>query len=435
MRCAQAPSTMVEREREVMILAGRDLLAARRNEGTSRASTRLPTVGHCVIVALLACVTARAGTVQFQEPPISHLDKNFFVAPASVPFGLFELIQWPSNPDSASGDLAVNWDVGLYTGFTPPAPAESHQRGVSNITAGSTAVQAAGNTVGFLIDSASLTTPSTGSGTLFPIVAQYNFPKARQFKPFAEPGKTLVYAMQAQVPYAKGEGNCGLTGSACAYATLYFDIQDVTTGLEFWYGATLFDTRGTPNGLGFLGETINYDGNTQQAIIGAVVNLSAAEGAMFTTALPTSKGFQSQTWTGYKPFQFAMTARNLRNAIHAVKSTFPQQYGALSDDPANYQVFHFNFNPEVAYFGGNASIGVAFNNIRISLQDNSDCYDTYNGVSDVTGLTNGDTRFLCYKRKWYDCGFPRDTRWSTHASDGEVVGTHTCERAEATWKP
>jgi len=425
---------VTKEEREVMIFSARDLQAVRRNKGINGTPCGSPTAGHCVLMALLTCVAAHAGTVQFQEPPIPRIDQNFFVDPGPVPFGLFELIQWPPNPGSESGDLAINWDVGLYTGFTPPAPAANHQRGVSNITVGSTAVQAAGNTVGFLIDSASLTIPSTGSGTLFPIVAQENFPKSRLFRPFAERGKTLVYAMQAQIPYAKGEGTCGRAGSACAYATMYFDIQDVTTGLDFWYGATLFDTRGTPNGIGFLGETINYDGSTQQAIIGAVVNLSGAEGAMFTTALPTSAGFQSQTWPGYKAFQFAVTARNLRNAIQAVKTTFPQQYGNLSNDPANYQVFHFNFNPEVAYFGGNAAIGVAFNNIRISVQDSSDCDNTYNGVSDVTGLTNGDNRFLCYKRQWYDCGFSRDVRWSVHASDGQVVGIHTCERAKAAWK-
>ncbi len=423
-------------EREIMVLSSRDLLPASKDR---RADATL--VSRCfhssisVIVTALVCATVRAGTVHFQEPTLSDIDRHFFVAPTSVPQGLFDLIQWPPNPSSDSGDLPVDWDVGLYTGYTPPAPIDRHQRGVSNIAVGSTAVQAAGNTVGFLIDSASLVTPGTGSGTLFPIVAQHNFPVAKQFVPFAEPGKTLVYAMQAQIPYARGEGECGLPGSACAYATMYFDIQDVTTGLNFWYGATLYDTRGTPNGLGHLGETVGYDGNTQQAIIGAVVNLSAAQGAKFTTALPTSRGFQSQTWAGYRPFQFAMTAHNLRNAVRAVKSAFQQQYGALSEDPRDYRVFHFNFNPEVAYFGGNASIGVAFNNIRISVQDGSDCYDTYNGVSNVKGLTNGDARFLCYKKQWHDCGYPHDVRWSVHAADGEVVGTHTCERAKATWTP
>lgn len=419
-----------------MVLSSRDLPLASRDEGANLAlSSRCFYSAVSVMVIALVCATVRAGTVHFQEPIIEDVEHHFFVAPTSVPQGLFDLIQWPPNPGSASGDLAIDWDVGLYTGYVPPAPIDSHQRGVSNITVGSTAVQAAGNTVGFLIDSASLVTPDTGSGTLLPIVAQHNFPIAKQFMPFAQSGKTLVYAMQAQIPYARGEGDCGLPGSACAYATMYFDIQDVTTGLNFWYGATLYDTRGTPNGLGRLGETVGYDGNTQQAIIGAVVNLGAAQGAKFTTALPTSRGFQAQTWAGYRPFQFAMTADNLRNAIRAVKSTFQQQYGALSEDPKNYRVFHFNFNPEVAYFGGSASIGVAFNNIRISVQDSSDCYDTYNGASDVKGLTNGDGRFLCYKRQWYDCGYPRDVRWSVHASDGEVVGTHACDRAKAAWMP
>ena len=150
------------------------------------------------ILVMLVCTAARAGTVYFQQPPISHIDHHFFVDPPSAPIGLFELIQWSPNPNSASGDFPVDWDVSLYTGYTPPSPLARHQRGVSNSTAGSTAVQAAGNTVGFLIDSASLATPGTSSGTLFPMVAQYNFPAGSQFAPFTQPGKTLVYAMQAQ---------------------------------------------------------------------------------------------------------------------------------------------------------------------------------------------------------------------------------------------
>lgn len=401
----------------------------------SLAFARGLTGGIFAILSMLVCTAVRAGTVYFQEPSISHIDHNFFVDPPLAPLGLFELIQWPPNPNSASGDFPVEWGVGQYTGYNPPSPPDRHQRGVSNLTTGSTAVQAAGNTVGFLIDSASLATPSTSPGTLFPIVAQYNFPEGSQFAPFAEPGKTLVYAMQAQIPYADAEGGCGLPGSACAYATLYFDVEDVTTGLDFWYGATLYDTRGTPNGLGYLGESVMYDGDTQQAIIGGVVNLSAAEGAMFTTALPTSSGFQSQTWTGDKAFQFAITRSNFLNAIRAVKSTFPQQYANLSDDPANYLVFHFNFNPEVAYFGGKSSIGVSFNNIRISVQDSSDCYDTYNGVSNVVGLTNGDSRFLCYEKRWHECAYSHDAGWFTHASNGEVVGSYTCDLGKAAWKP
>jgi len=386
------------------------------------------------LVCVLFCVVAHGGQLYFQEPSIQSIDRHFFVAPQSVPRGLFELIQWPSNPGSDSGDVSVGWDAGLYTGFMPPLPLNHSQRGVSNTIVGSTVVQAVGHTVGILIDSASLTTPGTGPGTLFPIVAQYDFPAARQFRPFAEPGKLLVYAMQAQVPYANGEGTCGNAGSACAYATLYFDIEDVTTGLMFWYGATLYDTRGTPNGIGYVGETVMYDGSTQQAIIGGVVNLSAAEGAMFTTALTTSGSFQSQTWQGYRPFQFAVSAGNLRNAIARVAADFPQQYGGLSSNPADYRVLHFNFNPEVAYFGGHAAIGVSFNNIRISVQDGRDCHNTYNGVSDVTGLTNGDARFLCHDQKWYGCGYPGTAGWSIRATDGEKVGSHTCDIAAAAWR-
>jgi hypothetical protein len=309
-----------------------------------------------------------------------------------------------------------------------------YQRGVSRQGVRSTAVQAAGNTVGFLIDSESLSTAKTGYGTVFPIVAQYSFPSQQQFRPFAQPGNTLVYAIQAQLPFGIGEGNCGSAGSACAYATMYFNFQDATTGLEFWYGAALYDTRGSPNGLGYLGETVLYDSSTREAIVAGVVNLSAARGARFTTALATSQGFQSQSWTGYKPFQFAISATNLENAVGKIKAHYPAQYGRLSSNPADYRVFQVNFNPEVAYFGGKASLGVAFNNIRISVQDGNDCYNTYNGVDNALGLTNGDIRFLCHNRQWYDCGFERTVNWSIHASQNERVGNYTCSLFNATWR-
>jgi hypothetical protein len=388
----------------------------------------------CGFVFLIGALAADAGQVIYSQPSVNDIRNIALVDPTSVKANTFNIIQWTKNPNSAAGDVGVSWDVGAYTGFTPTGNLTKKQLGVS-ATSGTTAMQAQGIQLGILIDSASLLTPGTGDGTLFPTVVQYNFAAANQFKPFLVAGNTLVFAMEAQVPTGTGSGSCGSADSACSYANLYFDVTDVSSGLQFWYGAVLFDSRGTPNGLGSLSEDIMFDGNTHQAIVGGVINLSAVDGAQFTTAFPTSSGFQSSPWAGYQAFQFAISATNMMNAATAVKSRFPSQYANLSTNPAEYAVDSFNFNPEVAYFGGTARIGVSARAIRISVQDSSDCYNTFNGVDGALGISTGDNRFLCSQTKWYSCGWPATPgeNWDTAVANGTVVGSYTCDLRASAW--
>jgi len=404
-----------------------------RSRGARKIELR-PTI--CCFVFLISALSADAGQVIYTQPSVNDIRNIALVDPTSVKANTFNIIQWTRNPNSAAGDIGVSWDVGAYTGFTPTGSLTKRQLGVS-ATSGTTATQAQGIQLGILIDSASLITAGTGDGTLFPTVVQYNFAAANQFKPFLLAEKTLVFAMEAQVPTGTGSGSCGRAGSACSYATLYFDVTDVSSGLQFWYGAGLFDSRGTPNGLGGLSEDIMFDGNTHQAIVGGVINFSAVNGAQFTTAFPTSSAFQSSPWAGYQAFQFAISSMNMMNAATAVKSHFPAQYANLSTNPADYAVNSFNFNAEVAYFGGSASIGVSARAIRISVQDSSDCYNTFNGVDGALGISTGDNRFLCSRTKWYSCGWPATPgeNWDTIVANGAVVGSYTCDLRASAWMP
>ncbi len=390
----------------------------------------------CGLVFLIGAMAADAGQVIYSQPPVRDILSIALVDPKRVKADTFNIIQWTKNPNSLAGDIGVSWDVGAYTGFTPSGPLTKSQLGVS-ATSGTTAMQAQGIQLGILIDSASLITRDTADRTLFPIVVQYNFAAANQFRPFLVAGNTLVFAMKAQIPTGTGSGSCGRADSACSYATLYFNVTDVSSGLQFWYGAALFDSRGTPNGRGNLSEDIMFDGKTNQAIVGGVINLSAAEGARFTTALPTSSGFQSSPWAGYRAFQFAISATNMINAATAVKSYFPSQYANLSTKSADFAVNSFNFNPEVAYFGGTARIGVSARAIQISVQDGSDCYNTFNGVNGAVGVSTGDNRFLCSQTKWYSCGWPATPgeTWDTAVANGTVVGSYTCDLGASAWIP
>jgi len=390
----------------------------------------------CGLVLLIGALAADAGQVIYSEPPVSGIQGIALVDPKRVKTDTFNIIQWTKNPNSPTGDIGVSWDVGAYTGFTPAGSLIKSQLGVS-ATSGTTAMQAQGIQLGILIDSASLIAPGANDRALFPTVVQYNFEEANQYRPFLVAGKTLVFAMEAQIPTGTGSGSCGRENSACSYANLYFNVTDVSSGLQFWYGAALFDSRGTPYGLGSLSEDIMFDGNTNQAIVGGVINLSAAHGAQFTTAFPTSSGFQSSPWAGYQAFQFAISATNMMNAAIAVKSHFPSRYANLSTNPANYSVNSFNFNSEVAYFGGTSRIGVSARAIRISVQDGSDCYNIFNGVSGALGVSTGDNRFLCSQTKWYSCGWPATPgeAWDTAVANGTVVGSYTCDLGASAWSP
>jgi hypothetical protein len=319
----------------------------------------------CVLLAALGLqLTARAGPgtapqEYFAQTPVTNIDTVALIGPRAVSPGVLHLIQWAKSTND-SADIAVSWNVGALTGFSPLGAPDKTQLGVANVV-GASAMQAEGNQIGFLIDSASL---GHAANAHLAMVAHYDF--VTPFKPFSA-GKLLVYSLDAQIPSALGSGRCGTPGSACAYATMYFDLKDSSSGLRFWYGAEIFDSRGTPNGVGHLGETLMFDGATHQAIVGGVINLSADEGARFTTALPSSDGFQAKPWKGYKPFVFAISPVNLQNAIASVRARFAQ-YAALSGDPADYEVVHFNFNPEVAFFGGEGRIGVACENIHVEVQ-------------------------------------------------------------------
>jgi hypothetical protein len=288
----------------------------------------------------------------FQQPSGSDIANSLFVG-INSPNGQFGIVQWPANP-VGRGDVPVTWNVGDFTGFYPTDLASS-QRGVSS-TYGTTAVQEEAGTIGILIDSNSLKTAKMGSGTLLPVLAQENFTPANQPVPFADPTKALVYSLDAQIPTAQADNV-----TAFAYATMYFDFHDTASGLNFWLGAQVFDSRGAS----MAHEMVNYDGSTHQAIVASVVGIDGH----YATAVAGSSGFQSTPWTGYKHFDFAVTATDMSNAIASVKARFPQQYAALSSDPSHFTISEFNFNPEIAYYGGAGEIGVSFKNINIQLED------------------------------------------------------------------
>ena len=62
------------------------------------------------------------------------------------------------------------------------------------------------------------------------------------------------------------------------------------------------------------------------------------------------------------------------------------------------------------------------------------CTQNYTGTHNQVGLSNGDTRFVCFNAWWYDCGWEaNDASWETKAVNGQVVGSWKCNLPTRTW--
>ena len=286
----------------------------------------------------------------FQQSSSDSVANILFVNSLN-PSGGFGVSQWFANPNGPS-DVVVNWNVGDFTGFYP-ANKSTAQLGVSNASYGSTAVQAEGGTIGLMIHTQSAETATTNPATIFAIVPGANL----NVYPFANPDQLLIYSMELQVFGAYNQA------PGIGYAGQYFFFADHTSNKGFWYGNVVYDPRGMQEAVMFDGA---YNGDTPGTSSPIILSVAGLQNAQYSTALDGA-GIQTSTWTGFKKFTFAISPANLKNAIAAVKRQYPNQYSNLSDDPVNYYLTSFNFDPEIAKVnGGEGWLGLSFKNINIS---------------------------------------------------------------------
>src|SRR5262249_2457667 len=158
----------------------------------------------------------------------------------------------------------------------------------------------------------------------------------------------------AQVPTVEADNS-----RSYAYAGMYLEFHDKASGLNFWYGAAFFDHRAN-----VADEFIGYEPSTNSGIVAAVVGANG----QFSTSLAGSSGFQSTAWTGFKHFEFAITATDMKHAIAALKARFPAKYAGLSKNPSHYTITEVNVTPEVATFGKPGEIGLSIQNMNVSLE-------------------------------------------------------------------
>jgi hypothetical protein len=130
----------------------------------------------------------------------------------------------------------------------------------------------------------------------------------------------------------------------------------------FWLAASLFDPRGEAR----FPDTVHMDSweaGTQLPILFSALNTKSR----WLHPGPRSSLFTDQPFADYRPFEVRVSAAELQAALGALRKARPS-LAAVSADPRDYQLTHFNINPEVfAPQGSRGRLGVAIRDVRVDL--------------------------------------------------------------------
>jgi hypothetical protein len=256
-------------------------------------------------------------------------------------------------PDADAAKLS--WEVGRWTGFQPDRAdlLARYQRGPRQTNEG-TAVQVRGRELGIWIDS---DRPRPQRGDLIPVCPAYWWLEPQRApRPFEAANRELSFALDLKVPTAEREGK------AEVYVCVYFLFGDRRSKQHFWFGASLFDLRGAER----FPDTVHVDdweGGTGRPILFTALR----PGSVWLHPGPGSAHFAQRTFGDYRRFEFRVGPNELRTAIAAMKKRLPKSAEA-SDEPQDYQLLHFNANPEVyAPQGSRGRLGLAIRDLQIVL--------------------------------------------------------------------
>jgi hypothetical protein len=289
----------------------------------------------------------------FRQPEISLPEVDSCVIGAVEPQSERFLVRLGNYGPTAPLVLQA-WDAGRFTKLQVPAGC---QRGLSS-EPDTTAVQVHGREIGIWIDSDH---PRPALGALLPITPAYWWQElSRAPLPFndsnREPNRELAIAFDLKVPTA------GREGAAEVYVTTNFLFRDTRSKQAFWLAATLFDPRGEAR----FPDTVHMDtweAGTQLPILFSALNTKSR----WLHPGPRSSLFTDQPFADYRTFEVRVSAAELQAALGAMRNARPS-LAAVSADPRDYQLTHFNINPEVfAPEGSRGRLGMAIRDVRVDL--------------------------------------------------------------------
>lgn len=300
------------------------------------------------------CTGGDVVEVLFRQPALESDEVSRRIIGDVQPAGETFLIRVANmGPDVVAEPIL--WDVGRFTGFRPSEGdlLAGYQRGSQPAQQG-TAVQLRGTEIGIWIDSDH---PRPERGSLLPVCPAYWWWDVESApRPFRAAGSQLAFAFDLRVPTAQRDGE------AEVYICAYFLLRDRRSGRQFWLGATLFDPRGEDH----FPDTVhrdNWEAGTGLPILFTALNARSR----WLCPGPDSAHFTAAPFIGYRPFELRVSASQLRYVIQAIKDRWPDHAG-MSDDPSDYQLVHWNVNPEVyAPAGSRGRLGLSLRAIRVLL--------------------------------------------------------------------
>ena len=338
-------------------------------------------LGNTVLVPLLGSLTLTAGCVMdngdgqssanshvesersgqtsyqalFEQPDLHHIDEHLLVSPqaSQVTPDRMYLIMWGLRGAVHTGPAL--WRMEDYTGLAVPREKKSSlQRSVSPDSKPASGIQARNRTVGIVIDSQSIDT--NRMDIITPTVIHYDWENTSIVRPFSDHDTGLVFSLDAQIPHAATEGG-GVVQTA-----IYFAFLDTISGMQFWYGALLYDSRGEEA----YGERVGLD-NCRICTGLPIVQTLPGEDGRYGSAHDGSQRAAVDAWRGFRRFSLYITPANFRAAIQDLTAKHPSM-GDLSPHPEDYELLHFNVNPEIfTPPGARASIGLSVTGIEIGL--------------------------------------------------------------------
>ena len=289
----------------------------------------------------------------FQQPETSLQEVDSCVIGAVEPQSERFLVRLGNYGPTAPLVLQA-WDSGKFTRLSVPAGC---QRGLSS-EPDTTAVQVHGREIGIWIDSDH---PRPALGALLPITPAYWWQELSRAplpfnEPEREPDRELAISFDLKVPTASREG------AAEVYVTTNFLFRDTRSKQAFWLAATLFDPRGETR----FPDTVHMDtweAGTQLPILFSALNTKSR----WLHPGPRSSLFTDQPFADYRTFEVRVSAAELQAALGALRKARPS-LAAVSLDPRDYQLTHFNINPEVfATHESRGRLGVAIRDVRVDL--------------------------------------------------------------------
>ena len=298
------------------------------------------------VAAAAGSTSVAAGTtVLFEQPVMSGISDNFYVAFASrggMPNGSYDMVIEQPDPFTKTGLLVpTTWDAGSQTGFTPTSPSTA-QLGF-RAQAGTSTAQIEGDTVGAYLNSQDL--PTTRTNRLMMITPQYRYLPGTEPAPFTSSTAVLNGEVDLQIPMAVGKDT---------YVTVDLLFLDANgTRISFGFKAFQNGVRGTTV-FGSL-----YDPSENVYII----NSPLAPRQQFVSLAPGSSIAGGATWTGYHHFQWTVDQAQFAAALKYLVAKYPGKITSI--DPTKYVFSEVHLNAEFMYSPEPAELGWSMQGLKV----------------------------------------------------------------------